>query len=297
MNSKNGANNLRRYLQLPLYMLIVFAAGNAFVYFRDMKSGAVMSMVIATYAIIVIFSYRTGRKRINEDIVYFATQYSTVQHELLDEFQVPYGLMDIDGKMLWMNHQMMELTGKDKHYRKSITSIFSGITREELEKNEEESFTIPVTYNDKKFEAKIQRITVEIGQDAEGTEGAEVIGNNDIAGIDDDINKLIAILLFDVTELEALRQENTDQKLVSGLIYVDNSDEVFDSVDEVKKSLLIAIIDRKINKYFQNAKAIVRKLDDDKYFLVFQQIIFKRNGGGQVLLTLKILRQQRLETI
>ncbi|MCR5144534.1 MAG: DHH family phosphoesterase [Lachnospiraceae bacterium] len=275
MNSNNGANNLRRYLQLPLYMLIVFAAGNTFVYFRDMKSGAVMSMVIATYAIIVIFSYRTGRKRINEDIVYFATQYSTVQHELLDEFQVPYGLMDTDGKMLWMNQQMMELTGKDKHYRKSITSIFSGITREELEKNEEESFTIPVTYNDKKFEAKIQRITVEIGQDAEGTEGAEVIGNNDIAGIDDDINKLIAILLFDVTELEALRQENTDQKLVSGLIYVDNSDEVFDSVDEVKKSLLIAIIDRKINKYFQSAKAIVRKLDDDKYFLVFQQKYLK----------------------
>jgi c-di-AMP phosphodiesterase-like protein len=150
MNSNNGANNLRRYLQLPLYMLIVFAAGNAFIYFRDVKSGAVISAVIVFYAFIIGISYKAGRKRINEDIVYFATQYSSVQHELLDEFQVPYGLMDMNGKMLWMNREMMDLTGKDKHYHKSITSLFSEITREELDRHEEESFTISLDYSDRK---------------------------------------------------------------------------------------------------------------------------------------------------
>ena len=274
MNSNNGANNLRRYLQLPLYMLIVFAAGNAFIYFRDVKSGAVISAVIVFYAFIIGISYKAGRKRINEDIVYFATQYSSVQHELLDEFQVPYGLMDMNGKMLWMNREMMDLTGKDKHYHKSITSLFSEITREELDRHEEESFTISLDYSDRKYEAKIQKITVDMTQSSPDNGDAKV-GNNDITGIDDDINKLMAILLFDVTEVENLRKENTDQRMVSGLIYVDNSDEVFDSVDEVKKSLLIAIIDRKINKYFQRARAIVRKLDDDKYFVVFKQMYLK----------------------
>ena len=35
--------------------------------------------------------------------------------------------------------------------------------------------------------------------------------------------------------------------------------------------MLTAIIDRKVNKYFQNVDAIVRKLDRDKFMVLFQQ--------------------------
>ena len=43
-----------------------------------------------------------------------------------------------------------------------------------------------------------------------------------------------------------------------------------DSIEDVKRSLLIALIDRKINKYFSPADALVRKIEKDKYFVVFQ---------------------------
>ena len=36
--------------------------------------------------------------------------------------------------------------------------------------------------------------------------------------------------------------------MVAGLIYLDNYDEVLESVEEVRRSLLLALIDRKISK-------------------------------------------------
>ena len=37
--------------------------------------------------------------------------------------------------------------------------------------------------------------------------------------------------------------------MVPALVYIDNYDEVLDTVEEVKKSLLVALVDRKVNKF------------------------------------------------
>jgi len=81
---------------------------------------------------------------------------------------------------------------------------------------------------------------------------------------------LTALYIFDETKLQQYIRENEEQKLVASLVYIDNYDEVLDSIEDVKRSLLIALIDRKINKYFSPADALVRKIEKDKYFVVFQ---------------------------
>ena len=42
-------------------------------------------------------------------------------------------------------------------------------------------------------------------------------------------------------------------------------------MEEVRRSLLVALIDRKINKYISNLDGIVKKLEKDKYFFVIKQ--------------------------
>ena len=66
---------------------------------------------------------------------------------------------------------------------------------------------------------------------------------------------LTALYIFDETKLQQYIRENEEQKLVASLVYIDNYDEVLDSIEDVKRSLLIALIDRKINKYFSPADA------------------------------------------
>ena len=66
-----------------------------------------------------------------------------------------------------------------------------------------------------------------------------------------------------------------------GLIYLDNYEEALETVDEIRRSLLGALIDRKINKYFSGLDGLVKKTEKDKYFLVIPHRslrILKENG-------------------
>ena len=85
-----------------------------------------------------------------------------------------------------------------------------------------------------------------------------------------DIN-LVAMFFYDETELQEYIQKNEDDKLVVALAYLDNYEEALEGVEEVRRSLLIALIDRKITKYFSNFDGLVRKLERDKYFLIMRQ--------------------------
>ena len=80
----------------------------------------------------------------------------------------------------------------------------------------------------------------------------------------------------DVTELNSYIRENEDQRLIAGLIYIDNYDEVMESVEEVRQSLLVALIDRKINKYIGDIDGIVKKLEKDKYFIVIKKESYRK---------------------
>ena len=81
---------------------------------------------------------------------------------------------------------------------------------------------------------------------------------------------LMALYLFDETELHHYIDENKGLQLVSALIYIDNYEEALDSIEEVKRSLLVALIDRKVSKYFSERDSIIKKLEKDKYFVVFR---------------------------
>ena len=64
--------------------------------------------------------------------------------------------------------------------------------------------------------------------------------------------------------------------MIAGLIYIDNYDEVMESVEEVRQSLLVALIDRKINKYIGDVDGIVKKLEKDKFFIVLRKDAYKK---------------------
>ena len=92
--------------------------------------------------------------------------------------------------------------------------------------------------------------------------------NSDIIASEGYDGFLIAVYLFDETALKLAISENDDQSLAVGLIYMDNYDEALESVEEVRRSLLTALIDRKINKYIATCDGIAKKIEKDKYFIV-----------------------------
>ena len=83
--------------------------------------------------------------------------------------------------------------------------------------------------------------------------------------------QIISMCLYEETEIINLEKVREAENLVVGLLYIDNYDELIDSIDEVRQSLTIALIDRKVNKYMQGIDAISKKLEKDKFFFAFKQ--------------------------
>ena len=115
------------------------------------------------------------------------------------------------------------------------------------------------------FGDRIYRVSMQLVTMKDVVNEARILEN-----VDADIN-LVAMFFYDETELQEYIQKNEDDKLVVALAYLDNYEEALEGVEEVRRSLLIALIDRKITKYFSNFDGLVRKLERDKYFLIMRQ--------------------------
>lgn len=248
---------LRSYMNWPLYLTIVWICLDIPVCIYDYKAGIPAVGFTAIYFALVLSMHSRSKVVLTKEIVSFATQFGTVQKKLLDEFQIPYALLDYTGKILWVNEEFMEITGVDRKYKKSVATIFPILTREYLQKNEELT-DIQVEYNEKVLRLSFNRIQID-----------DIADSSDLLGMDSE-EFLTALYLFDETELNMRKLEILEQKQVSALVYIDNYDEALDSIEDVKRSLLVALIDRRVNQYFSSSDALVRKIEKDKYFVVFK---------------------------
>ncbi len=241
-------------------MLIIFVIGCIALAFVDKRIAGIISIFVLIYGILAFLYYRINLKSFKNTIIEYAVHYGTVQKELIKNFRLPYVLLDSTGRIMWMNQEFSRLVDKNKTYNKSITSIFSEITREGIEHAKDDSFDIHLEYNERQYLACLQRLDM--------TE--PLSGNSIIANFDGSPDGLVAVILFDETKMLATKAKVDDQAMVMALLYIDNYDEVFDQVENSKRAMLLALLDRKINKYFAEADAIVRRLEKDKILIVFQ---------------------------
>ena len=70
--------------------------------------------------------------------------------------------------------------------------------------------------------------------------------------------------------IDIISSSTGEMKKRYGLIYIDNYEEALESIDDVRRSLFIGLIDKRVNKYFASGSAIVRKMEKDKYLAIFR---------------------------
>ena len=250
------------YMQWPLIMTILLLAMNIWMYMTDQKAGLTMTVFVIIYAVIVGLLYFYNRSLILADLIQFSTQYKGIQNTLLKELTVPYAIILEDGHILWKNDRFSEIVdGREKFIQKVIPELNKGI----FPKDDETRSELEITYKERDYQVELRRISLEGFSESER-----------MLQIPKEKEYFIALYMRDVTELNSYIRENEDQRLIAGLIYIDNYDEVMESVEEVRQSLLVALIDRKINKYINDVDGIVKKLENDKYFFVVKKESYRK---------------------
>ena len=250
---------LKSYTQTSLYLGFLLVAVNLLVYILDVPSGLVLTCFTLFYFGITVLLQLYNKPIIMNELVSFATQYGQIQKVLLRELELPYAMLDEEGRIIWTNARFEEVVHKEKGYRKSITSLFPSITREKLP-DEEDEVSFPIVFEDRNYEVRMRKISMR-----------EMAQNSDIIDGEGYDGCLIAFYLFDETALKIALQEVDDQSLAVGMIYLDNYEEALDSVEEVRRSLLTALIDRKVNKYIAALDGICKKIEKDKYMVILRK--------------------------
>ena len=153
----------------------------------------------------------------------------------------PLALIKEDGELVWYNNLFNGLKINEESSERNILSITRGLNLENVLKREE-NLHQRLSINEKLYDVYATMV------EAKNEEYLYLLSFNDITKLID--------------------YETTRESVM--LIEVDNFTEALDKTDESNRPLLVAEIERTINTYASNLKAMIKKYDTNKYVLSIQ---------------------------
>ncbi len=247
---------LGAYMRWPVVLSLLLAAAAVVLMFIDYRAGAAVAIVFAVYAALAGLLYYYRRPLVIDDLISFAASFADAQLSAFRASAVPYAILDDEGRILWANDSLPKVF--DERVEEKNIGNFLPEVRQELD-----VMTHPVVhvrYEDEYYAAEIRELDL-----------SAFAEDNTVLSFSRTEKRLFGMSLTNETEVIEKRREIQDQKLVCGIILVDNYEETMNSTEEVRQSLLAALIDRKITKYMQQYDAIVNKMEKDRYIFVMRQ--------------------------
>lgn len=269
-------SSLNRYMIVPFVMLIGLFVLDILIFTVSVKAGMILAVAVVAFTVLVAVSYFILRKEIMQEVMEFSMNHDVIQKKILKELPVPYALTDQSGHIYWTNPAFQKIVGKENAKKSRIGDMFPDFGKKLLDKEVDRTTKYihvvgevnartnePPVY---RYRVEMKRVRIRNGEEENLAEKSE----KEIRKIKEE-NTMITMYFFDETRISRFKAEVDNQKLVAGLIYIDNYEEVLESADEVKHSLLLTLVDRRINKLLCNLDAIVKKIEKDKYICFFQQ--------------------------
>ena len=265
MKEDKMRRSMHFYIVWPLIAVIFPAACAVWAFTVEKKAGFIWLAVSGFYLALAIILYGYNRSRTYDELVRFAEHYALAQNSLFRDLDVPYAIVLSFGKVIWMNTAFKEAVGPAFHTGLSITHLFPELNTDIFGNSEEEKVELNMPYRDRDFRVSICRVKRSAVEKLESQPG---------------VGELYAVYLYDETELNRYIRQNEDERLITGLVYIDNFDEVMDNVEEVRQSLLLALIDQRVSQFISSVDGIAKKMENDKYFIIFKQKYYDQLAGG-----------------
>lgn len=195
-----------------------------------------------------------------DSVTNYAVNFSIVQKNILFYFPLPYVLLDVHGKIRWYNRQFENIFDNAKLLNKNIQTLLPALDVIQLPK-EKEYFMKEIQIKEQYYLVRSKFIDLKESHEEENVENLDQFFT--------DQSHMFAIYFFNITDQKKLQKQNKDQKTITGLIFIDNYEEVMQSIEEVRRPLLVAVIDRRLNQLAAELEGVLRKFERDKYLIIF----------------------------
>ncbi|MDD3164781.1 MAG: DHH family phosphoesterase [Oscillospiraceae bacterium] len=255
---------------MALYFTVVFLmAGMAFVLEQYYLAAAEVAVLVVLF---FYFRYTSARRKkaILKYIQNTAGAVDEVSSSALD-MPLPSAVVNItSGEIVWANHPFSQLTGsRDTVFSQKISDLFPQFDLRWLAEGKPEA-PDELVYQKRRFRV--------MGNLARGTAGGPVL--------------LGSVYLLDLTELLRTHDEYQASRPIVSIILIDNYDELTTNLSENNISTMNAAIDVKINEWAAGRGGLLRKVERNRYFFVFES----RYLQGMIDAKFSLLESIRLVT-
>jgi len=249
---------LRGYMIFPAVFGGILLALTIVLFIIYIPTGLVAAAAFVLYALALLVFYLLNGRNLEKGLIRFARQYGGLEGEMISDFPMPYVMTDPDGQILAYNKVFGRIYD-EKAGTDNITQIFHELDVEDLHFDGDAN-NISVFYDKRDYRLCIKHIKVT----------KDLIDGKIVLLPEHDMTMCV-IYLFDETEIVNMMRKTLAEQLVIGSIYVDNYDEVLSRNLDVQKNIQAAMIDQMIGEYFSNVGGVVRKLERDRYFVIFKR--------------------------
>lgn len=242
---RKAQEKLRNYLRWPIFPAVLSILMAVLICVANWETGLLVFLLALICGGICLRLYAVSGAEINRAMIGFSAATDSMQARLAENLDLCYALLDRSGAFSYQNTAMTALLAAQHKNPRRLDELFPELNPEELAKITE-SADYHLSLGELRLRVRLVR---------------EKLGND----------KVFALYFYDETSLLKLREEEESRRLTAGLLYLDNYEEAMESVDDVRRPLLTAMIDRKIVRYFDGMQAIMKKLEKDKYFFVMER--------------------------
>ena len=202
-------------------------------------------------AILVLTVYGTIKFKsgLKEKIQTDAVQVSVSQQQYLEQWDNPYAILENGGKIVWYNKEFEKVFDGVPGFEEKTLSESLGDVPIELPASELYPTEMKLVFRERHYDIRIQMVRRLEDQDS--------------------ALQMYAVSMSDITRQVELEKENIDMKTVVCLMYVDNYDTIFNSIEEGRGPLLEAMIYRKLNDMASTMNGILTRLEKDRFFMIF----------------------------
>ena len=248
---------IKGYLVFPtaVGVLLMLAIAAAFIW-GGITAGYVASAVFVIYAVAAVIFYLLNYRLLARHVIEFVRDYGLIENRMIDKYPVPYAIADGQGRILLYNQRFGRIYDSTTE---GLCDIFKEVTGKTLNFEGDET-DVAVSYDKRKYRLHISKLSLD---------GAFTSGK--IAQLPSDQEYILAAYMIDETEIVNMVHSLNDSKAVVCNIRVDDYEEIFEQVEDINKSLVSALIDKEVSSYFSSLGGLVRKLDKNRYFIIFER--------------------------
>lgn len=232
-------NNKVYMFIIAILIVIIFS-------YKHSQVGIVLTLI---YFFLLLYNFKNTRikkKELKKFIEDFSTKMDSAFKSSLMNLPFPMMVLSNKGEVLWYNQNFSLLLKKDGILGENINHILKNFNFKYALEGKKNSFK-NINFNDNYY-----NIYTNTFFDEEMKE------------------KILLLYFYDVTDMFNILMNMEKNKEGIMLLEVDNLDEVLKSIDIDKKPLIIAEIERHINSFSEDMKAMIKKYEQNKYILSVQ---------------------------